>query len=232
MKHVVNQTVEGSAAFDFCWSRSAAAGCPTLSSPGAVGWRCPNPSNVPWPRLWSESLWQRPSRSKAPSASCPWGATSVVVAQNGGAWAAAVHGSTWGTKVGHDDPCGSLPAWFQEGHHHPVNLTFFFLGGVKEQGLEWGTAASLLHAFRFVLENMASVSALSHPHLRQKNQAWCAGFAVVDIIYCALNKRCPKENENNVLQQQNMHNKEAIAYGFMGFPTPCSLPPYSFIVLS
>lgn len=111
MKHVVNQTVEGSAAFDFCWSRSAAAGCPTLSSPGAVGWRCPNPSNVPWPRLWSESLWQRPSRSKAPSASCPWGATSVVVAQNGGAWAAAVCGSTWGTKVGHDDPCGSLPAW-------------------------------------------------------------------------------------------------------------------------
>lgn len=122
--------------------------------------------------------------------------------------------------------------WFEEGHHHPVNLTFLFLGGVKEQGLESGTAASLLHAFRFVLENMASVSALSHPHLRQKNQARCAGFAVVDIIYCALNKRCPKENENNVLQQQNMHNKEAIAYGFMGFPTPCSLPPYSFIVLS
>jgi len=28
-----------------------------------------------------------------------------------------------------------------------------------------------------------------------------------------------------VLRQQNMHNKEAIACGFLGFLTPCSLPP-------
>lgn len=54
---------------------------------------------------------------------------------------------------------------------------------------------------------------------KKKNQAQCAGFLAIDIIYCALNKRCPKENENNVLQQQNMHNKEAIAYGFPGFLT-------------
>lgn len=72
-----------------------------------------------------------------------------------------------------------------------------------------------------MLENLASARALPLLNMREKkeNQARCAGFLVVDIIYCALKNPCPEENEYNVLQQQNMHNKEAIAYGFLGFLT-------------
>lgn len=87
--------------------------------------------------------------------------------------------------------------------------------------MEWATATSVLYASRFVLENLASARALPLLNMRQKkeNPARFAGFLVVDIIYCALKKPCPEEKENNVLQQQNMHNKEAIAYGFLGFLT-------------
>lgn len=76
-------------------------------------------------------------------------------------------------------------------------------------------------------ENLASAKALPLLNRRQKteNQARCAGFLVVDIIYCALKKPCPKEGEHNVLQQQNTHNKEEIANGFLGFLTQfCTSP--------
>lgn len=78
-----------------------------------------------------------------------------------------------------------------------------------------------------MLENLASARALPLLNMRQKteNQAGCAGFLVVDIIYCALKKTCPEESEHNVLQQQNMHNKEEIANGFLGFLTQfCASP--------
>lgn len=88
----------------------------------------------------------------------------------------------------------------------------------------WEIATSVLYAPRSVLKNLVSARALPLLNMRQKeeNQAPCAGFLVVDIIYCALRELCPEENENNVLQQQNMHNKEAIAYGFLGFLTQFS----------
>lgn len=114
-----------------------------------------------------------------------------------------------------------------------VSLADFFLWGIKEQGnRKW-----LLLSYRLWGLCWKTWPLSGHFPLTRiwggepPPQARCAGFLVV-IIYCALNKRCPKENENNVLQQQNMHNKEAIAYGFLGFLTLCSLPPYSFIVSS